>query len=328
VRATRDRVLLVAGAASVVVGALLLLAPGAVPLGPLDPLTDVDTATQVGLLVGFVVAVLAAVQMRTTARETLDRSDLLPDPPERARDAPVPAPGASLAETYRRLGGNIDRFGRDGWHVVAYGRRARDVIDLPEEAETPPDADHQRAPAGPRQSGQQGPVETPPGADRQRVSAGRLPLGQRGPAELLELLDDVAATARDTYATATDCDEATAGRAVETGAWTDDRLAAAFLATDHDGPTFTVTERALAWLTPERTLDRRLDRTLAAIESHAEGFLTYRPPAKDGSHRDDATRRTDERSDGPPARPPERQQGGETASNGPPASGPEREGKR
>jgi hypothetical protein len=99
---------------------------------------------------------------------------------------------------------------------------------------------------------------------------------------LLELLDDVAETAEETYATATGCDPATAERAVATGEWTDDRVAAAFLATDRDAPEFTLTERAAAWLGPQRTLERRLARTLDAIESHADSYLTYEREAVAG----------------------------------------------
>ena len=315
---TGDRLLLAAGVASVVVGAWLLVAPGTVSaLGPLDALTDTDTAARVGLLVGLVVAVLAAFQMRKTARETLDRSGLLPAPPERARDARVPAPSAPLAQSYRRLGNSIERFGRAGWHVVAYGRRARDTIGRPagndqrdqssrnghrdpagrdgqRDQRRPPvrngRADQQpeqgqREPAGkdvrnrpPGDRQPSRPAEQAPETDQSRGAGGQ-PFGHRGSSRLLALLDEVALTARDTYAAATGCDEATAERAVETGEWTDDRIAAAFLATEQEAPSFTLTERALAWLAPQRTFDRRLGRTLDAVETHAEGFLTYRTPS-------------------------------------------------
>lgn len=315
-RPTGDRLLLAAGVGSVVVGAWLLVAPGTVPaLGPLDALTDTDTAARVGLLVGLVVAVLAAFQMRKTARETLDRSGLLPAPPERARDARVPAPSAPLAQSYRRLGNSIERFGRAGWRVVAYGRRARDTIDRSAggdqrdqrrppvrngEEDQPPQPGRRERPAGgdvrnrPPEDRQPGrPAERAPEADRSRGAGGR-PFGHRGSARLLALLDEVALTARDTYAAATGCDEATAERAVETGEWTDDRIAAAFLATEQEAPSFTLTERGLAWLAPQRTFDRRLGRTLDAVETHAEGFLTYRTPSTDRTGTDGGETGTDE----------------------------------
>ena len=319
VKLTTDRLLLAAGVASVVAGACLLVAPGAVSaLGPLDALTD--TAAWVGLLVGLVVAVLAAFQMRKTAQETLDRSSLLPAPPERARDARVPAPSAPLAQSYRRLGNGIERFGQAGWRVVAYGRRARDTVDRPAENDHPDQSreDGHRGSAGgdgrrdqrrpPVRNGREDqqpergrhgrpvgrdvrdlppenrqpsrPAERPQGAARSRGTGGQ-PFGHRGSSRLLALLDEVALTARDTYAAATGCDEETAERAVETGEWTDDRIAAAFLATEQGAPSFTRTERALAWLAPQRTFDRRLGQTLDAVETHAEGFLTYRTPSTD-----------------------------------------------
>ena len=311
----RDRLLLVAGAASVAVGALVLFAPGLVPgLGLLEPLADADTATQVGLLLGLLVAVLAAVQMRRTARDSLDRSDLLDSRPERAQGETVPAPSAPLAATYERLRGRIEQVGRAGWHVAAYGRRARHTTDVANDDQQP-EGPPQHPPGGPRQ---RRPERTRGGSrERRRQFRGRRPegprqrqaegvdanpgrqdarpvRGYRGPerlrrqtrAELLALLDEVAVTARDTYATATGCDEEQAERAVETGEWTDSRVAAAFLATELDAPAFTVTERALAWLTPRRTLDRRLGQTLDAVEAHAEGYLTYRTARVDADNND------------------------------------------
>jgi uncharacterized repeat protein (TIGR01451 family) len=324
---------------------VLLLAPGIVPaLGPLGALTDTDTATRVGLFVGLVVAVLAAFQMRKTARQALDRSDLLPAPPEQARDAQVPAPSARLARSYRRLGDSIELFGRAGWHVVAYGRRARDTVGRSagsnrstqppenEERNQPPDAEKPSQPpensgpgqppenrrpnrsrngggrdrlAGERRRGNSADggqrarrVNAPPGSGRNRASSGfdGRSFEQRGSAKLLAMLDEVAVTARDAYAAATGCDEETAERAVRTGEWTDDRVAAAFLATDHEAPSFTLTERALAWLTPQRTFDRRVDRTLDAVESHAEGFLTYRTPSTDWT--EDGGERSSDGGDG------------------------------
>lgn len=380
---TRDRVLLTAGLVCVGAGAVLLFTPGAVPgLGPLEPLTDIDTATQVGLLLGLVVAIVAAFQMRRTAQDSLDRSGLRSAPPEQPRDATVPRPSDPLARTYRRVSDRIGRSGRSGWHVVAYGRRVRYTEDATTRRPDPPAAplrppgavpepdidrtrrsaaqqdggqplrknrryragnhstgnraphagedgrratEHRRAAEGRRpteseENGRQPVQETPeppegPGTGQQvtehrepkmeeqqqragpqdRVDSdrgGRVAWEQRPTAtqfrqrsreQLLELLDDVAETAQDTYATATGCDPATAERAVAAGEWTDNRVAAAFLATDRDAPGFTLTERAVAWLSPQRTLDRRLAQTLDAVERHADSYLTYKRRAEEGS---------------------------------------------
>ena len=89
-------------------------------------------------------------------------------------------------------------------------------------------------------------------------------------------LQDLAATAADTYAMAVGCDEATAERAVETGQWTDDRVVAAFLATDLDSEvSFTAWERFNAWLAPERVFRARVRRVLGEIERYADSYLTY-----------------------------------------------------
>lgn len=99
-------------------------------------------------------------------------------------------------------------------------------------------------------------------------------------AEIEDYLDELAATAAETYATAVGCDEETATRAIETGRWTDDRVAAAFLATDLDGrDSFTAWERFNAWLAPERAFRTRLRRVLGEIERYAGTYLTYEEPA-------------------------------------------------
>lgn len=94
--------------------------------------------------------------------------------------------------------------------------------------------------------------------------------------EIERYLKDLATTAAETYAMAVGCDEATAERAVETGRWTDDRVAAAFLATDIDSEvSFTSWERFNAWLTPERAFEARVRRVLEEVEYHADSYLTY-----------------------------------------------------
>ncbi len=59
-----------------------------------------------------------------------------------------------------------------------------------------------------------------------------------------------------------------AEEAVETGAWTDDRVAAAFLGGD-PAPGFTLRERLRGWFHPASTFERRVERTVDAI--HEEG---------------------------------------------------------
>jgi hypothetical protein len=117
--------------------------------------------------------------------------------------------------------------------------------------------------------------------------------------QLERYLQELAGTAADTYAMAVGCDEATAKRAVETGRWTEDRVAAAFLATDLDSErSFTAWERFNAWLAPERAFERRVRRVLEEIEWYAGSYLTYEGIA-DGSPR--TREQTDSTGDQPPS---------------------------
>lgn len=75
-----------------------------------------------------------------------------------------------------------------------------------------------------------------------------------------------------------DDDRERAERAVETGAWTDDRIAAAFLA-DESGPSFPLSARLRAWLDAEAERRRRIERTVEAVE----GLLDGDGPDPDGS---------------------------------------------
>ena len=61
-----------------------------------------------------------------------------------------------------------------------------------------------------------------------------------------------------------DCDRTTARLRVEAGEWTDDPVAAAYLA---DGSPRSLRRRLAARLRPRRTVRRRVDRTVAAIEA-------------------------------------------------------------
>lgn len=67
---------------------------------------------------------------------------------------------------------------------------------------------------------------------------------------------------------------------LETGEWTEDRLAAAFLATD--GVDYPLTHRLYAWLYPGSAYDRRTRRALRAVEDVcAEQYSGYEPPERD-----------------------------------------------
>lgn len=102
------------------------------------------------------------------------------------------------------------------------------------------------------------------------------------PEEYDEVFDELAITARDSYLTTTTTRPDAAERAIETGTWTDDRIAAAFLATDPDADvSFLRRERILAWLTPQETFERRVGRTLSAIETKADTYLTYESSTTD-----------------------------------------------
>jgi len=81
--------------------------------------------------------------------------------------------------------------------------------------------------------------------------------------------ESLADTAASAVAGAGDRDPETARRAVETGSWTDDRLAAAFLA-DEDGPDPPLAARLRAWVDPAAERRRRVERAVDALEDAAE----------------------------------------------------------
>lgn len=72
-------------------------------------------------------------------------------------------------------------------------------------------------------------------------------------------------TAVHAYGTATEVSREAAQDAIERGTWTDDRMAASFLA-GPDGPRPALIARLRLWVAPERERGRRIERTLAAIE--------------------------------------------------------------
>src|SRR6056297_248601 len=74
-------------------------------------------------------------------------------------------------------------------------------------------------------------------------------------------LADAAASA---YARRADCPPDEAESAVATGAWTDDRTAAALLG-DESGPHFSLVARLRAWLDPAAERRRRVERAVEAV---------------------------------------------------------------
>lgn len=76
-------------------------------------------------------------------------------------------------------------------------------------------------------------------------------------------------TALNAYSDVTAVSEETARGAIEDGTWTDDRIAASFLA-GPDGPRPSLVARLRLWVAPERERRRRIERTLTAIEQLQE----------------------------------------------------------
>jgi len=99
---------------------------------------------------------------------------------------------------------------------------------------------------------------------------------ERIPPGVESMLDELATTAAETHAVAARTSEGEARRAVARGTWTEDRIAAAFLASDPEAaPTFRTRERLLAWIAPRHTFESRLRHTVEEIERQAGALLTY-----------------------------------------------------
>lgn len=110
------------------------------------------------------------------------------------------------------------------------------------------------------------------------------------PDDIEAFFEELFVTVRDAYATAESCSIEDAERAVNHGTWTDDRIAAAFLAaeTTPDVPGFTRRERLAAWLAPRRAVHLHLQRTLDALDELADGFISYSQPTSRESNADGA----------------------------------------
>lgn len=95
---------------------------------------------------------------------------------------------------------------------------------------------------------------------------------ESGGRSLQTLRESLRELAADSYAARDDWEQssrADARHAVDTGSWTDDPVAAAFLSGD-DGPTPSLLSRLRLWLAPERERERRIESTVAAIEGLRE----------------------------------------------------------
>lgn len=120
-------------------------------------------------------------------------------------------------------------------------------------------------------------IATPPEevtAERQQLVGEQLDRRLRagtetGGSPLRDVRDWLAVTATHAYAEATTLPREEARAAIERGAWTDDRVAAAFLA-GPDGPAVPLASRLRLWLAPARERRRRIERALTAIEQVQE----------------------------------------------------------
>ncbi|USZ68344.1 hypothetical protein NGM10_01060 [Halorussus salilacus] len=114
------------------------------------------------------------------------------------------------------------------------------------------------------------PPETASAADRARTGRSfdrRVATGADGRAASMEAVrSTLAETAAGVHARGGGLSSEEARKAVETGAWTDDPTAAAFLAGE-DGPEFPLSARLREWLDPAAERRRRVERTVSAVES-------------------------------------------------------------
>lgn len=118
------------------------------------------------------------------------------------------------------------------------------------------------------------PPETVTASDRARTGESfdaRVEAACAGDDEALRAVrEDLRETAASARARAAGAPVSEARTAVESGAWTDDRIAAAFLAGE-GGPQFPLAARLRAWLDPETERRRRVDRTVAEVRRAFDG---------------------------------------------------------
>lgn len=116
--------------------------------------------------------------------------------------------------------------------------------------------------------------ETVNAADRTRTGESldeRITAACAGDDEALQAVrSNLADTAVSAHARTADRTPEAAHRAVESGAWTDDPIAAAFLA-DDSGPNFSLFARLRAWVDSSAERRRRIERTVEAVGRLLDG---------------------------------------------------------
>jgi len=118
----------------------------------------------------------------------------------------------------------------------------------------------------------------PPSRTHRQIAAyGRTPFSTDK--RISESLDELAELAGQVYATKHNCEQSTARKAIETGTWSENRIATTFLATTPK-TSFTPMERLTAWLFPKRVFERRLVAVVDEIERQADSYLTYTTTAE------------------------------------------------
>lgn len=99
------------------------------------------------------------------------------------------------------------------------------------------------------------------------------------PSDINAAFNELVEAAVRSHAITNNLDVEKARQDIDEGAWTENRIVAAFLATNQEtSPTFTVRERFIAWAFPQQTFKNRIRQTLAEIEHTNNEFLTYDAP--------------------------------------------------
>ncbi|OVE83713.1 DUF7269 family protein [Natronolimnobius baerhuensis] len=117
--------------------------------------------------------------------------------------------------------------------------------------------------------------------------------GQRATMERDAVTDDVRESLRAVEHASGRSSDAVEER-IQTGAWTDDQIAAVFLG-DTSAGTLSLGQRLRMWLFPGRTFEKRLERTLSALEQHAtDGAFERKATGVESAARDGGRDQQDE----------------------------------